>query len=75
MSPDPNPDKTFWNQLARYSELAFLFPAATVAGLFIGMALDHWLHTKWLYLVGLIAGIIAGFVQLIRVVVSSSDNE
>jgi F0F1-type ATP synthase assembly protein I len=71
--PDDDSEKTFWNQLARYSELAFLFPAATVAGLLIGIALDHWLHTKWMYLAGLVAGIIAGFVQLIRVV-SSSDN-
>ena len=30
------------------------------------MALDRWLHTTWLYLAGLILGIIAGFVELIR---------
>jgi F0F1-type ATP synthase assembly protein I len=66
--------KSLWVQLAEYSQLAFIFPAATVAGWLIGAALDHWLHTTWLYLAGLILGIIAGFVELIRVVVSSDSK-
>jgi F0F1-type ATP synthase assembly protein I len=60
--------------LAEYSQLAFIFPAATVVGWLIGVALDHWLHTTWLYLVGLILGIIAGFVELIRLVTSSESK-
>jgi F0F1-type ATP synthase assembly protein I len=64
--------QSLWVQLASYSQLAFIFPAATVAGWLIGVALDHWLHTTWLYLVGLILGIIAGFVELIRAAVSNS---
>jgi F0F1-type ATP synthase assembly protein I len=67
-------EKNLWVQLARYSELAFIFPAATVAGWLIGLGLDHWMHTTWLYLVGLILGIIAGFVQLIRLVTSSESK-
>jgi F0F1-type ATP synthase assembly protein I len=68
------PDKKSpWVQLARYSQLAFIFPAATSAGWLIGAALDRWLHTTWLYLAGLIVGIIAGFVELIRTVTSSTD--
>jgi F0F1-type ATP synthase assembly protein I len=35
-------------------------------GWLIGSAFDRWLHTSWLYIVGLIVGIIAGFVELIR---------
>ncbi len=62
-------------QLANYSQLAFIFPAATVVGWLIGAALDHWLHTDWLYLVGLILGIVAGFVELIRLVTSSESEE
>ena len=66
----PNQDdpesKSSWLQLARYSQLAFVFPAAIVVGLGIGTLLDRWLHTTWFYLVGLILGIIAGFVELIR---------
>jgi F0F1-type ATP synthase assembly protein I len=67
-----NAKRSLWVQLASYSQLAFIFPAATVAGWLIGVALDHWLHTTWLYLVGLFLGIIAGFVELIRAAVSNS---
>src|SRR2546423_411700 len=38
----------------------------TVIGWLIGVGLDKWLHTTWLYIVGLLLGIAAGFVQLIR---------
>jgi len=62
-------------QLANYSQLAFIFPAATVVGWLAGEALDRWLHTTWLYLVGLILGIIAGFVELIRTVLSSEQKD
>jgi F0F1-type ATP synthase assembly protein I len=58
--------KNFWVQMADYAQLAIVFPAATVIGWLIGLALDHWLHTTWLYIVGLILGIVAGFVELIR---------
>ena len=77
MSPgdhDPPRKKSMLVQLANYSQLAFIFPAATVAGWLIGLALDHWLHTTWLYLAGLILGIVAGFVELIRTVTSDSNN-
>lgn len=67
--------KTAWVQLANYSQLAFIFPAATVAGWLIGLALDHWLHTTWLYLVGLILGIVAGFIELIRTVTSAESDK
>lgn len=60
--------------MGMYSELAFIFPAATVAGWLLGLALDHWLHTSWLFLVGLIVGIVAGFVELIRIV-NSADSK
>jgi F0F1-type ATP synthase assembly protein I len=63
-----------WVQLAKYSQLAFIFPAATVAGWLIGVALDRWLHTTWLYLAGLILGIVAGFVELIRAALSSESK-
>jgi F0F1-type ATP synthase assembly protein I len=73
MSPTENNSrdkKSIWVQLANYSQLAFVLPAATVAGWLLGLALDHWLHTTWLYLAGLILGIAAGFVELIRTVTS-----
>jgi F0F1-type ATP synthase assembly protein I len=60
--------------MARYSQLALVLPAATMVGWLIGVALDKWLHTTWLYLVGLILGIVAGFVELIRTVTSNSGE-
>ena len=69
------PKKSTLVMLAEYSQLAFICPAATVVGWLIGVALDHWLHTTWLYLAGLILGIIAGFVELIRLVTSSESKQ
>jgi ATP synthase protein I len=66
-----NSDKKLWLQLARYSQLGLVLPAATFVGWLIGVALDKWLHTTWLYLAGLLLGIVAGFVELIRTVMSS----
>lgn len=70
MSDDPQDDKSesasvVW---ARYSEIAFIIPAAVVVGLLAGKLLDYWLHTHWLFLVGVILGAIAGFVEMIRMI-------
>jgi len=70
----PEQRRNFILQLARYSQLAFALPAATVVGWLVGAALDRWLHTTWLYLAGLILGIVAGFVELIRTVISSESK-
>ena len=61
-------DKDNWAQIANYAQLGFIFPAATAVGWLIGVGLDHLLHTTWLYIPGLILGIVAGFVELIRMV-------
>lgn len=73
--PEPSKKSSPWIQIAKYSELAVIFPAATVVGWLIGAALDRWLHTKWLYLAGLILGILAGFGELIRKVSSSESDQ
>jgi F0F1-type ATP synthase assembly protein I len=76
MPDEPNSDKrSFWISLARYSQLAFVLPAATATGWIIGVLLDKWLHTSWLYLVGLLLGIAAGFVELIRTTLKSEKTE
>ena len=53
---------------ARYSQLAFIIPAAVVVGLLVGKLLDYWFHTHWLFLAGVIVGAVAGFVDLIRTI-------
>ena len=58
--------KNFMVTVGQYTSLAFLLPAATFVGYVIGYLLDKAFHTHFLYLVFLILGIAAGFVQLIR---------
>jgi ATP synthase protein I len=70
--PDSEKKKSPWVQVARYSQLAFIFPAALVVGWLLGSALDRWLHTTWLYLAGILLGIAAGFIELIRTVLHDS---
>ncbi len=53
---------------ARYSQIAFILPAAVVVGLLLGKLLDYWFHTHWMFLAGIILGAIAGFVDIIRTV-------
>ena len=66
--------KNPWVQMGQYAQLAVVFPAATVVGWLIGSALDRWPHTTWLYLAGLLLGIVAGFVELIRTAVKDSKT-
>ncbi len=61
--------------IARYSEIGFIIPAAVLLGLFLGKLLDYWLHTRWLYLVGLLFGAVVGFTQMIRMAMSSSKDD
>jgi F0F1-type ATP synthase assembly protein I len=75
MSDDPQDGKpqsapVLW---ARYSEIAFIIPGAVVAGLLIGKLLDYWLHTHWLVIAGIILGAIAGFIQMIRMMLRQKN--
>jgi F0F1-type ATP synthase assembly protein I len=70
--PEGSQKKNAWVQMANYAQLAIIFPAATVVGWLIGAGLDRWLHTTWLYIVGLLLGIAAGFVELIRTAMKNS---
>jgi F0F1-type ATP synthase assembly protein I len=67
-NPDPPKKQNPWLQVGRYSQLALMLPAGTVAGWLIGSALDRWLHTSWISIVGLFLGIAAGMTELIRTV-------
>lgn len=61
--------------LARYSEIGFIIPASVLLGFFLGKLLDYWLHTKWLYLAGLLFGAAVGFWQMIRMALGASDSD
>ncbi len=57
--------------LARYSEMGFIIPAALLLGFFLGKLADYWLHTKWLYLAGLLFGAVVGFWQMIKMAIGA----
>jgi F0F1-type ATP synthase assembly protein I len=77
--PDSPVDKNtkqdnLWQLIGRYSNLAFVLPAAIIAGLVIGHLLDRWLGKTWITLAGLFVGCIAGFAELIRGIVRSTKD-
>jgi F0F1-type ATP synthase assembly protein I len=67
-------EENIWQLIGRYSHLAFVLPAAIIAGLVIGHLLDRWLKTSWITLAGLFVGCIAGFAELIRGIIQSSKE-
>ena len=77
-APPPQKDKqeeqNVWRQIGRYSNLGFILPSAVVVGLLIGYALDRYFKTKWITLVGLLVGCVAGFVELIRGAIRASKD-
>ena len=61
-------DKSVWKQIGDYASLGIMLPAATVTGYFLGLLLDYLFHTSFLYIVFLLIGTAAGFIEFIRVV-------
>jgi F0F1-type ATP synthase assembly protein I len=64
-----------WVMIARYSEIGFIIPAAVLLGFILGKLLDYWLHTRWLFIVGLIFGAVVGFIEMIRMATSAMDGK
>lgn len=64
--PPASKKKNPWILVGQYTTLAVMLPASTAVGYLIGHLLDRWLKTDFLYIVFLILGIAAGFIQLIR---------
>ena len=59
----------------KYVHIGFVIPASVIVGWLLGAGLDRWLGTNWIYLAGLILGIIAGFYDLIRTVIRMSKEQ
>jgi F0F1-type ATP synthase assembly protein I len=66
-------NKNWVVMVGEYMQLAFALPAATVVGYGIGYLLDRALGTHFLYIVFLLIGIAAGFLQIIRKVTKDSE--
>jgi F0F1-type ATP synthase assembly protein I len=67
--------KTPMAMVSEYTALAFLLPTATFVGYAIGYLLDKAFGTHFLYLVFLLIGIAAGFVQLIRQLMRDTSDD
>ena len=63
-----------WRQFAEYSGLAIAMPIATVIGYFAGRWIDDAAGTSFFWLIGLLLGIAAGFLQLVRKALRDSDG-
>ncbi len=55
-------------------QIALVLPAAVFIGWIAGVALDHWLHKDWIYIVGLIVGSIAGLFEAVRQALGSGKD-
>lgn len=64
--PQPS-EKKSWVEAEKLVQLGVMLPLALIVGYFLGSFLDDKFHTTWMKVVGLFLGIIAGFVQLVRV--------
>jgi len=73
--PDYPPKKQPLTSFARYSEIGFIIPACVLLGLLFGKLADYWLHTHWLYVVGIIFGAVVGFWEMIRMAVGAFKKD
>ena len=55
-------------------QIAILLPSATVIGWLGGVLADNLLHQKWIYIVGLVFGGVAGLVSVIRVAMDAEKS-
>ncbi len=55
-----------WVQVARYSQIAFLIPCSLLVGYAIGYYLDKAFGTTFLRVIGLLVGMVSGFIEMIR---------
>jgi F0F1-type ATP synthase assembly protein I len=63
MRPE-NQKSLIW--LSKYLSLAFTLPASVLAGYILGAVADHWLHIPVLRAVGILLGMVAGMIHIIR---------
>jgi len=61
--------------VSEYTSLAFLLPVSTLIGYALGYMLDKEFGTAWMYIPGLILGIAAGLVQLVRQLMRDTNDD
>lgn len=74
---DAKPDDGGMGTLIRaekLTQIAFVLPVSVFVGWILGLGLDKWLHQHWIYLVGIIFGAVAGFVQIFRLISTTGKD-
>jgi len=74
---DKKPDDGGMGTLLRaekLTQIAFVLPVSVFVGWILGVGLDKWLHQHWIYLVGIIFGAVAGFVQIFRLISTTGKD-
>jgi F0F1-type ATP synthase assembly protein I len=51
-------------------QLGLFLPAAVVVGWAMGLVLDRWLNQHWINIAGVVAGAVAAFVYIFRIVLT-----
>ncbi|RRA49659.1 AtpZ/AtpI family protein [Acidipila sp. EB88] len=52
----------------KLSQVAFALPVSVLVGWLLGAGLDKLLHQHWIYIAGLLLGVVAGFIQVFRMI-------
>jgi ATP synthase protein I len=60
--------------LGEYTSMAFLLPVSAFVGYAIGYLLDKEFATTWMQLAGVVLGAVAGFVQLIKLLMRDTRD-
>ncbi|MGC1299395.1 MAG: AtpZ/AtpI family protein, partial [Alloacidobacterium sp.] len=58
----------------KLTQIAFVLPVSVFVGWILGVGLDKWLHQHWIYLVGIIFGAVAGFIQIFRLISTTGKD-
>ena len=61
--------------VGEYTSLAFLLPVSALIGYALGYLMDKEFDTTWMYIPGLILGIAAGLVQLVRQLMRDTKDD
>ena len=71
--PDPKRAENRSNMQAlikaeKLTQIAFVIPITLAVGWLLGGVLDKVLHQHWIYLAGIVLGIVSGFLQIFRMI-------
>jgi ATP synthase protein I len=61
-------------QAEKVMQIAFVLPCAMLLGWGLGWCVDHYLHVGWATIVGLVLGLVAGMVSVIRTAVTAMNS-